>query len=112
MNTEQIFKLIDAGFTKDDIMRLAGEPEKSEPEPTAEPETTPEPEPTAEPEPAQQTPEPDILKFIADEFRKMTESIQQSNILNSNINQNNQDVSPEQMLADIIKPDEARKRKE
>ena len=51
MNLDQIFKLIDAGYTKEEIQQLtqpAPEPEKKE-DPAPEPEKNPEPEKKPEP---------------------------------------------------------------
>ena len=48
MNVEQIIKMIDAGYTKEEIEKMT----KPEPEPKTEPEPEPEPKPEAKPEPA------------------------------------------------------------
>ena len=60
MNVEQIIKMIDAGYTKEEIEKMTQpEPEpkqepKQEPKPEPEPKTEPQPEPKpeAKPEPA------------------------------------------------------------
>ena len=54
MNVEQIIKMIDAGYTKEEIEKMTQpEPEpKTEPKPKTEPEPKPEPKPEAKPEPA------------------------------------------------------------
>lgn len=111
MNADQILKLIDAGYTKSEIDDLIQGGEAKEPEETEAPEpekNDPAPEKT-EPEKAEQS--PDILKFIADEFAKMTKSIQDSNILNSNMKVK-EDVSVEQMLADLVNPDGSRRKEQ
>lgn len=105
MNADQILKLIDAGYTKSEINDLIQGGEAKEPEETKEaqePEKNDSAQEKKESENTEQT--PDILKFIADEFAKMTKSIQDSNILNSNMKMK-EDVSAEQMLADLVNPD-------
>lgn len=53
MTFEQITKMLDAGFTKDEIMQLAGSaPTVSQQEPAAQPEAPAEPEPESIPEAA------------------------------------------------------------
>ena len=117
MNADQILKLIDAGYTKSEINDLIQGGEAEKPEETKEAEE-PEKNDSApekmelekkEPEKPEQT--PDILKFIADEFAKMTKSIQDSNILNSNMKMK-EDVSVEQMLADLVNPDGSRRKEQ
>lgn len=110
MNADQILKLIDAGYTKSEINDLIQGGEAKKPEETKEaqePEKNESAPEKTEPEKTEQT--PDILKFIADEFAKMTKSIQDSNILNSNMN-TKEDVSVEQMLADLVNPDGSRRK--
>ena len=102
MKTEDILKLIDAGFTKDDILKLdtKPEPQKAEPEPQK-----------ADPEPQKADPQTDTLKFIAEQFEKMTKAIQESNIINSDTKLKNDNKSAEQTLADIIAPPERKRGK-
>ena len=52
MNFEQIMKLIDAGFTKDEIMGFSAQMPKQEPEPPNAPTQEPATAPTQEPKPA------------------------------------------------------------
>ena len=56
MNVEQIIKMIDAGYTKEEIEKMTQpepEPEpKQEPNPEPNPDPNPEPKPEAKPEPA------------------------------------------------------------
>ena len=121
MNYEQINKLIDAGFTKDEIMQLArDEPlQKSEPEP--EPQPGPEPEPqlgpekekASEPEPK---PEPDsqigdrltsIEKSIAD----LMKAFQSENLKKDQIRTTAQTLEQktDAIMASIIRPETGRK---
>lgn len=57
MDVNNIIKLLDAGFTKDDILKIAGEnllagDPKPEPKPDPKPEPKPEPKPDPESKPA------------------------------------------------------------
>ena len=125
METKDILKLIDAGFTKDEILKLidAGftkdeilkfdtkpEPEQSEPEKKETEQSEPEKKETEQSEPEKKEPEqPDTLKFIAEQFEKMTKVIQESNIINSDTKLKNDNKSAEQTLADIIAPPERKR---
>ena len=70
MDLEKVFKLVDAGFSKEDIIKLAS---------LEEPEKTPEPEPEKEPEKApEETPEAtkgieDIESIIDKKFKEALE---------------------------------------
>lgn len=107
MTIEEILKLGEMGYTKDEIEAMgtenAAEPGSGqEPEKQKEPEQTMEPEHAKEPEQSKD-PAPDILKFIAGEFEKLNKSIQLANINNSNINQPKEKTA-EEVLADLIAP--------
>ena len=52
MNVEQIMKLIDAGFTKDEIMGFSAQNPGNAPEPATAPTQEPATAPTQEPKPA------------------------------------------------------------
>ena len=52
MNFDQIMKLIDAGFTKDEIMRFSAQNHGNAPEPATAPTQEPATAPTQEPKPA------------------------------------------------------------
>lgn len=108
MNIETIIKLLDAGYTKDEIMNMNSssvdpEPEKKEPE-KKEPENK-EPE---KKEPEKQEPEKtekndDMLKLLVSKFEELTSAIQDSNIKSSN-NKMPEQTAPEELLANIVKP--------
>ncbi len=103
MTVEEILKLGAMGYTKEDIEAMdKTEPEKAEPE-KAEPEKK-EPE-KAEPEKAEPAEDPtkDLLKFMAGEFEKLQKSIQDANILGSNIEQHKEKTA-EDVLAELIAP--------
>lgn len=101
MTIEEILKLGEMGYTKDEIEAMGTE-KTAEPESAPEPEKQKEPEPAKEPEPVKD-PDQDILKFIAGEFEKLNKSIQLANINNSNINQPKEKTA-EEVLADLIAP--------
>ena len=112
MELEKIFKLVDAGFTKEEIIKLSGagsEPAKEEPkeepkkeEPKEEPKKE---EPKKEPA---EDPTHDMLKLIADKFDELKSSIQQNNINNSN-NKMVGEKTPEELFAEIINPPRKKK---
>ncbi len=81
MKPEEIFRLLDAGFTADDIRAML-----------AQPTPAPQPEPTPAPQP-QPTPDSAILAAI----QSLTETIKANNILHSN-----QPPQPQQSAADVI----------
>ena len=58
MNVEQIIKMIDAGYTKEEIEKMT----QPEPEPKTEPKPKTEPEPKTEPKPADDP----VLKELQD----------------------------------------------
>ena len=84
MTTDQIFKLIDAGYSKADIEAMI------QPEPTPAPDPTPEPQPDPKPDP-DPTPEPlpennqeleglrNELKAAKDQIQQLTQQVQQLN---------------------------------
>lgn len=103
MTVEEILKLGAMGYTKDDIEAMVKtESENKEPE-NKEPENK-EPE-KKEPEKAEPAEDPtkDLLKFMAGEFEKLQKSIQDANILGSNIEQHKEKTA-EDVLAELIAP--------
>ena len=102
MTVEEILKLGAMGYTKDDIEAM----DKTEPEPAKDPEPAKEPEPAKDPEPSKEPaedPTKDLLKFMAGEFEKLQKSIQDANILGSNID-TPKEKSAEDILAELIAP--------
>lgn len=97
MKYEEIIKLLDAGYSRDEILAMKEEPAPADPEPTPAP---------ADPEP---TPAPaaDITAGIMEEvkgmFAEMKKELTAMNILNSR--QEPDDVrTGEDILASIINP--------
>ena len=112
MNAESILKLVDAGFTHDEILALAGtaQPEEAQPpkdeapaqpEPIKEQPAQPAPEPAADPNAARYT---ELLEAM----QKLTGAIQAGNILNSS-NREDPQLSPEDILAEVVNPKPKRK---
>ena len=90
MTVEEILKLGAMGYTKEDIEAM----DKTEPEPAKDPEPAKEPA---------EDPTKDLLKFMAGEFEKLQKSIQDANILGSNIEQHKEKTA-EDVLAELIAP--------
>ena len=103
MKAEDILKLVEAGFSKDEIIALNG-PAESEPEK----ETTVDPEPEQTPEP-QQAPapaeDPNAKRYdeLLQAVQKLTGAIQAGNILNSN-NRAEETKTAEQIMAEVLLP--------
>lgn len=106
-NLDKIFKLIDAGYTKEEINELLQPKEElnkiypEEPKEPEEPEEAPEEEPTFISKP---TLNPDIIsklgdaiKGLDDKINKLDKSIKAGNILNSSM-----DVKPTETAEDIL----------
>ena len=72
MNMTELMKLVDAGFTKQEILQLAGAAQEPKEEPKSEP--APQPAPQPEPEPAY-----DMTALLA-KMDEMTKAVQASNI--------------------------------
>lgn len=103
MTPDQILKLVEAGFTKADIMALNAAPQEApkaaDPEPVKAPEAVKDPEPAKAPdlEGLSQQLQTIIDKQFEDINNKLAATIKAANIPSLN------DVSPITDLADIIK---------
>lgn len=106
MELEKIFKLVDAGFTKEEIIKLSGSEEPNE-EPKEEPKEEPAKE---EPKKEELAADPthDMLKLIADKFDELKTTIQQDNINKTN-NKMVGEKTPEELFAEIINPPRKKK---
>ena len=118
MDAETILKLVNAGFTKEDIMGLGNvqAPTPAQAEPAEEPAPVPvlevaeepvavaAPAPTPQPAPAQEQPS---LSDVMHQIAKLTASIQANALANTNI-PNGADprngLTGENALAEIIRP--------
>ena len=100
MTFEQLMKLLDAGFTKAEIMELNGTQEPApQPEPEPEPEPAPQPEQEPQPEPAP-APQNDQAAILA-KLEELNQTIIRSNINNS---RQPETESVDDILATIIRP--------
>lgn len=97
MKYEEIIKLLDAGYSRDEILAM-----KEEPAPAPDPEPTPaDPEPAPAPEPADIT--AGIMEEVKGMFAEMKKELTAMNILNSR--QDSDEVrTGEDVLANIINP--------
>ncbi len=89
MNYREIIKLLDAGYTREEILQMK----------TEEPEPAPEPEPDPEPEPVSTDA---IMTEVKEMFAEMRKELTAMNILNSR--QQDDRTEPEDILANIINP--------
>ncbi len=94
MKYKEIIKLLDAGYSRDEILAM-----KEEQAPAPDPEPTPDdPEPATAPDPAA-----DVMKEMKEMFAEMKKELTAMNIMNSR--QESDDVKTgEDILASIINP--------
>lgn len=90
MNYNEIIKLLDAGYTREEILQMKNEPE---------PEPAPEPEPEPEPEPVSMDA---VMSEVKDMFAEMRKELTAMNIMNSRLQDDH--TEPEDILANIINP--------
>ena len=91
MTFSEIKELLDSGFTRDDIMTLAGSVSPDpvpadlgpEPEPEPAPADDPVPDPAPAPAPAQASAPDPITKQLNDNISKLIKTIQASNLINN-----------------------------
>lgn len=93
MNLERIYKLVDAGFTKDEIMRLTGY--KPAPTPAHTPAPTPAPTPTSTTAPA-----PDSV--LVDTLKQMQNTLQQMQLANIGAADNTPPRSDDDIASDFL----------
>lgn len=93
MKYDEIIKLLDAGYTRDEILAMKAEPE---------PEPTPEPEPA----PADDTGMSDLVKEMRDAFSEMRKEFTAMNIMAS---RQPAEKKPDEILANIINPTRTKK---
>ena len=106
MTKEDVLKLVNAGFSKDEIIALIGptapEP-KPEPEPAPTPEPQPVPEPAAAPQPAPSPEQADAIAALTQQVANLTALVQKSNMLRME----QPEIKPESaedIIANIIYP--------
>lgn len=98
MKYEEVIKLLDAGYSRDEILAM-----KDEPAPAPDPEPAPgDPEPAPAPDPAADV-TAEIMEEVKGMFAEMKKELTAMNILNSR--QESDDVKTgEDILASIINP--------
>ena len=105
MKVEEVLALVNAGYTKEEIVAMEATPEpEKKPEPAPEPEKKPEltPEPEKKPEPA---PEPanNQVAELTQQMSKLIATLQANAIASSSLTPQHQ-PSAEDALAEIIRP--------
>lgn len=112
MNFDQIMSLVNAGFTKEDIMNLS----QSAPATTTDPDPVPDPAPVKDPEPQTVSqPEPQQQPAVSDYDKlegllKQFIGIAQANNLNQSMPGTPQQRSTTDILSGVIAPPERNKR--
>lgn len=106
MKPEDILKLIDAGYTKDEINAM-NQPEEPAPEPEPE-------EPAPAPEPVEQISESDSVQQIRDELANtrqqladLVRQMQKNNLATASVNilpQNDLETKTDAAMAELIRP--------
>ena len=92
MKYDEIIKLLDAGYTREEILNMKTEPDN-------------EPEPDPEPVPDMS----DVLKEMRDTFADMRKEFMAMNIMNSQLPADSEKTS-EEIIANIINPMDKKKK--
>lgn len=110
MNAENILKLVDAGFSKEEILALTGTAQPEEADAPKEAPAEPEPAKDQPVKPAPETSDPNAERYaeLLDAMQKLTGAIQAGNILNSS-NREQQQLTPEEVIAEVLAPKPKRK---
>lgn len=105
MNAENILKLVDAGFSKEEILALTGTAQPKEADAPKEAPAEPEPAKDQPAKPAPETSDPNAERYaeLLDAMQKLTGAIQAGNILNSS-NKEQPQMSAEDILAEVVAP--------
>ena len=96
MNYNEIIKLLDAGYTREEIMNMNADP-------------APEPEPTPEPEPDTGNEFSSMVQEMRDAFAELKKEITAFNIMNTNMPADAEKTS-EDIIANIINPEPKKKK--
>ena len=99
MKYDEIIKLLDAGYTREEIMSMNEEP-------TPEPAPEPTPEPTPEPSGSNENEMSDLVKEMRDAFSEMKKEFIAFNIMSS---RQPEEKTPEDIIANIINPTRKKK---
>ena len=108
MKPEELLKLVNAGFTKQEIMAMFGTAPEPAPAPAPEPAPAPAPAPAPDPEPepaAAPAPDPasEAIAKLTQQVSNLTSIVQRSNLLMSE-QPVIKDTKPEDIIASIIYP--------
>lgn len=107
MKIEDVFKLVEAGFSKEEIIKLSEEAEVVEPavdEPVAEPEPVADPEPAAEQEHDSMAEILHVMQALTAQMNTLTRALQASNILGAEQRGSGRPQDVDEILANIINP--------
>lgn len=113
MKPEEILKLIDAGYTKEEIQAMT-QPEEPTPEDVKPEEPTPE-EPQPEEKPAEQNELAEVrqeLKTTQQQLADLVKQMQRNNLATASINilpENDLDKKTDEAMAELIRPKIERK---
>lgn len=112
MELSEVIKLLDAGFTKDDIMALQSAAPTAPTAPTA-PAAAPDPAPASDPDPIQAAdPEEDqpglsamqAFNTLINKMNDKLDQIQAANIVNTSTGSPDQEETAESVLQELIFP--------
>lgn len=113
MKPEEILKLIDAGYTKEEIQAMT-QPEEPTPEDVKPEEPTPE-EPQPEEKPAEQKELAEVrqeLKSTQQQLADLVKQMQRNNLATASVNilpENDLDKKTDEAMAELIRPKIERK---
>ena len=104
MKPEELLKLVNAGFTKQEIMAMFGTAPDPAPVPVPDPVPDPDPAPAPDPDPAP-APDPasEAIAKLTQQVSNLTSIVQRSNLLMSE-QPVIKDTKPEDIIASIIYP--------
>lgn len=102
MTAEEILKLIDAGYTKDEISAMTAEPAAEQPEPADNPPDPEQPEPAPEPDPR------DIrIEQLQNQMNSLIKQMQQNNLKSASVNilpEDDLQKKTDEAMAELIRP--------
>lgn len=102
MTLEQILKLGEMGFSKDEILKMKGISDDVNQDPEPEPQPEPQPEPESQPQPQNESLSMGINALLED-MHKTLKGMQEANINASNMPEVVK-KAPEDILAEVIFP--------
>lgn len=103
MNLERIYKLVDAGFTKDEIMRLMGYKPAPAPATSPAPAPAPAPDPAPAPAPAPDpAPAPAPDSALVDTLKQMQQTLQKMQLANIGAADNTPPRSDDDIASDFL----------